>query len=164
MSKIFIAIAFLLSGVVRGQDYLLNNEELIFSFDTKNGKHVMVAKDKNNLYIVYRFGTKNKVEFEFAGKSKESWSKFKYSFYLRGGGSQNEGMDLNYLYFTNDNFKYSIYDTYYAAGRDLNVGIKVTNLKTNKVTDITGVYKTKKGSLDDFRENNLVEIIDETEN
>lgn len=164
MNNLLFVFFFLFFGSKQDKGYLLKNEEAIFSFDTKNGKHVMVAKEKGNLYIVYRFGTKDKIEFEYAGKSKESWSKFKYYFYLRGGGVQNEGMDLNYLYFTNDNFKYTIYDTYYSADQSRSVGIKVTNIKTKKTTDIIGVYKTRKGTLTDFRENNLVEVVEESEN
>ena len=84
-----------------GQSFTLPNEEVIFSFNTQNGKKVTLNKDTANNYVIYRFGTKEKIEFEFPGKSKSSWTDFKYSFYLRGGGTQNEGMDLNYIYFTN---------------------------------------------------------------
>ena len=106
--KTYLFVLFLLfSTIAYGQTYLLKTEELILSFEIKNGKRVVLAKDKTNSYIVYRYGTKSKIEFEFPTKSKESWLKFKYSFYLRGGGTSNEGMDLNYIYFTNENFKYS---------------------------------------------------------
>ena len=164
MKKYLFIILISFSGIAHAQDYLLNNEQLIFSFDTKSGKHVVLAKDKNNLYIVYRLYTGNKIEFEFPDKVKSSWSKFKYSFYLRGGGIQNEGMDMNYIYFINDSFKYTIYDTYYAVGNEFKVGIKVTNLKTNKTSDIKGVHRTIKGTLVDFRDNNLLEITDDSEN
>ena len=117
----------------------------------------MLVKDKANTYIVYRFGTKDNVEFEFPEKTSNSWSKFKYSFYLRGGGIQNEGMDLNYIYFTNKNIKYPIYDTYYSIGEK-----HETDLKTNKSVDIKGDYKTRKGTMIDFRNNNLLEITEET--
>ena len=160
----FLIFAMLISGISYAQNSLPANEQLIFSFDTKSGKHVALSKDKTNLYIVYRFGTADNIEFEFPAKLKESWSKFKYSFYLRGGGIQNEGMDLNYIYFTNDGFKYTIYDTYFAKEQESNVGIMVTNLKTNKTTDVKGVYQSRKGTLIDFRENGLLEIVDDAEN
>jgi hypothetical protein len=161
MKKLYIIIILLFSVHVYGQNFLLKNEEIIFSFDTKKGKRMMLVKDKANAYIVYRLGTKDKVEFEFPEKNQTSWSKFKYSFYLRGGGIQNEGMDLNYVYFTNRNIKYVIYDTYYSIGEKHEVGIKVTNLKTKKSVDIKGDYKTRKGTMIDFRDNNLLEITDE---
>lgn len=118
-------------------------------------------RDTANKYIVYRFGTKDKIEFEFPEKSKNSWKHFKYSFYLRGGGTQNEGMDLNYIYFTNQGFKYVIYDTYFAVGNKQEIGIKIINLETNKITHIKGDTNSRKGTMVDFRDNNLLEIGDE---
>lgn len=146
-----------------GQTFLLRNEEIIYSFDTKKGKHLTLAKDTANKYIVYRFGTKGKVEFEFPEKNESSWTKFKYSFYLRGGGVQNEGQDLNYITFTNKDVEYIIYDTYYSIGEIIETGIKVTNLTTKKTTDIKGDHKTRKGTMSDFRDNGLLEITEPEE-
>lgn len=161
MKGIFIIIALLFfASVANAQGFLLKNENEVLSFDTQNGKHIVLAKDKANAYIVYRYGTKDSVEFEFPQKSKDSWKKFKYSFYLRGGGAQNEGMDLNYLYLTNKDYKYSIYDNYYAVGNKSQLGISVTNLKTSKTVDIKGIAKTKKGTMIDFRDNKLLEIVE----
>ena len=143
------------------QSFTLPNEEVIFSFTTQNGKKVTLNKDTANNYIIYRFGTKDKIEFEFPGKSKRSWTNFKYSFYLRGGGTQNEGMDLNYIIFTNNGFKYVIYDTYFSVGNKKDIGIKIINLKTNKTTKIKGDRKSQAGTLVEFRHNNLLEIGDE---
>ncbi len=142
------------------QNFLLPNEEIIISFDTENGKHLTLAKDKSNNYIIYRFGSKEKVEFEFPEKNKNSWSKFKYSYYLRGGGAQNEAEDLNYIYFINKNVKYTIYDTYRSIGNSKKIGVKVSNTKTNRTTDIKGTSLSRKGSMTDFRDNGLLEIID----
>jgi hypothetical protein len=150
-----------LSNRVAAQKYTLQNEEVIFSFTTKSGKTVTLNKDKENSYIIYRFGTKDKVELEFSEKSASSWQQFQYSFYLRGGGTQNEGMDLNYVYFTNNGFKYIIYDTYYAVGKKQAIGIKIINLSTNKVTNIKGDLKTRKGTMVNFRDNNLLTIGEE---
>ena len=146
----------------RGQHYLLPNEVIIFSFATQNGKQVSLNRDKENKYIIYRFGTKDKIEFEFPDKSKSSWSNFTYSFLLRGGGTQNEGLDLNYLYFTNKGFKYVIYDTYFSVGQIKKVGIKIIDLKTGKTVNIKGTNNTRRGTLVDFRDNGLVEIGEET--
>ena len=144
-----------------GQSFTLPNEELIFSFSTQNGKKITLSKDKAKNYIIYRLGTKDKIEFEFPDKSKSSWTKFKYSFYMRGGGTQNEGMDLNYVYFTNKDFTYVVYDTYISIGNKQSIGVKSINLKTKKTTNIKGKIKTRKGTLVDFRDNNLLEIGDE---
>lgn len=156
---LIVMFLFFFSGA-NSQDFLLKSESGIFSFDTQNGKHVVLAKDKANAYIVYRYGTKNSVEFEFPEKNKDSRKKFKYSSYLRGGGVQNEGMDLNYVYFINKGYKYSIYDTYYSVGNKSELGVEVTNLKTSKTVDIKGVGKTRKGTLTGFRDNKLLEIVE----
>lgn len=82
-------------------------------------------------------------------------------FLSQGGGIANEGMDLNYVYFANGDFQYIIYDTYYAVGDKISIGLKVINLKTNKTTDIAGDPKTVTGTLVDFRDNQLLEPGDE---
>jgi hypothetical protein len=161
MKSILITIVLIISSTCFGQTYLQSNEQLIFSFQTKNHKQVYLVKDTSNKYISYRFGTNDKIEFEYPATGKDSWSRFVYSYYLRGGGIANEGMDLNYVYFTNNGFQYVVYHTYYAVGNQSNVGVKVINLKTNKTIDIKGDSKTRKGALVDFRENQLLEIGDE---
>ncbi|MBO9199548.1 MULTISPECIES: hypothetical protein [Niastella] len=158
MKLTLLAVMLFLSLTAGAQKVLLKNESEIFSFDTQSGKHVVLAKDKDNAYIVYRFGAKDSVEFECPEKNRDSWKKFKYSFYLRGGGVQNEGMDLNNVYFINNGYKYSIYDNYYSVGNKSQVGIRVTNLKTNRIVNIKGIGKTRKGTMIDFRVNKLLEI------
>ena len=161
--NLILVLMLVFSNLIFAQKYLLPNEKLIYSFETQNGKKLVLVKEKNNAYLVYRFGTKNKIEFEFPEKTKASWDKFTYVFYMRGGGIQNEGMDLNYIKFINGDYKYVIYDTYYAVENETSIGIKITNLKNNKTTDIKGKQKTRKGNLIDFRFNNLLEIQDELE-
>jgi hypothetical protein len=157
----FVVFVLLISLPCFGQDYLQPNEEVILSFRTKNNKQMYLVKDKSNRYISYRFGTKDKIELKYPASGTNSWEKFKYSSYLRGGGITNEGMDLNYVYFTNGDFQYIIYQTYYAVGNKRKIGLKVINLKTNKTTDIEGNPKTATGTLVDFRDNQLLEIGDE---
>ncbi|MFT3702630.1 MAG: hypothetical protein QM802_09680 [Agriterribacter sp.] len=106
LSRFLLLVLLGFPCVCLGQNFTLPNEEVIFSFNTQSGKKVTLNRDKANGYIIYRFGTKDNIEFEFPAKSKDSWTKFTYSFYLRGGGPQNEGLDLNYIYFTNKEFKY----------------------------------------------------------
>ena len=160
---LILSIILVFTNLVFAQKYLLPNEKLIYSFETQNGKKCVLAKDKNDKYIIYRFGTKNKIEFEFPEKNKASWDKFKYTFYLRGGGIQNEGMDLNYIKFINDKYKYVIYDTYYAVENESEIGIKIINLKDNTTTDIKGKESSRKGNLVDFRFNEQLKIEDELE-
>ncbi|PVD49765.1 hypothetical protein DC498_23235 [Terrimonas sp.] len=141
--------------------YILSNEQVVFSFQTITGKEVIVAKDTGNKYLVYRFGTGGNIEFEFPGSKEHSWDKFEYSFYLRGGGRQNEGMDLNYLQFTNEGYKYVVYNTYFASDNKSRVGVKVIQLSNNKIINIQGLVKSRKGSLGDFRNNEKIRQGDE---
>ncbi len=101
LRKATLIFLLIINYSVNGQKYILSNETVIFSFNTQNGKVLTVNKDKENKYIIYRFGTKDKVEFEYPNKLESSWTNFKYSYYLRGGGVQNEAMDMNSLEFVN---------------------------------------------------------------
>lgn len=115
-----------------------------------------LCSEKTGKYLIYRFGTKTYVQLEFPkSKDKLSWQEFEYSYWLRGGGAQNEGMDINYLALTIDKAKYVIYDNYYAVGDKHKTGIKVINLATNKTVNING-NKTQKGTLTTFRFNNRI--------
>lgn len=136
--------------------YLRPNEETVYSFETKNGKKMALVKDKNNEYIQYRFGSKNKVEMEFpTERNKESWKKFTYNSYYRGGGKQNSGMELNYLLFTNNGYSYKLYRTYQAEDESYSAGVTVTDSK-GRETDIAGSYKTVKGHLSSLEDNKLI--------
>lgn len=74
--------------------------------------------------MVYRFGKTNAIEMEFPEKTKESWTKFSYSYYMRGGGAGNEGLDLNYLYFIRNDFKYVVFDVYSAVTENRKLELK----------------------------------------
>jgi hypothetical protein len=158
---VIIVLTFLTFNIAHSQNYILPNEELIYSFETLKGKKMVLAKDKTDNYIVYRFGTKIKVELEYPEKTKESWQKFTYSFYMRGGGTENEGMDLNYVCFINNDTKYIIYDNYIAVGNEQKIGVKIIDLKSIKTIDLKANKKTRKGTLTDLRDNNLIKTSEE---
>lgn len=162
MKRIVVILFIICSFKGFCQKYILPNEKNIISFKTKKEKIVTLSKDKNNKYIVYRFGTKGKIELEYPEKNKESWKKFKYSFYHRGGGKMNLGMDLNNVWFIIDEYEYGVFTAYYAGDESdpesFEVGVKVTNLKTKKETRIIGLESSMKGSLYEFQENRLLEI------
>ncbi len=162
MKKHFLFALLLVFSAATAQQFLRPNEEIVYTFQTKNGKTMLLAKDKKDGYLVYRFGKKDKIEMEFGGKDKQSWKQFRYSFYFRGGGKANSGLDLDNLWFVKDGFEYLVYFRY-SAGDDENkastdFGIRVTDLKTQKSVEIPGKENTDKGSLQQFRTNNLVEI------
>ncbi|WP_160140144.1 hypothetical protein [Chryseobacterium sp. c4a] len=155
MKKFLILFALALPLSIWAQ-YLLPNEEVIYSFETKNGKKMILVKDKKDEYIQYRFGNKNKVEMEFPmERTKDSWKKFTYNSYMRGGGKQNSGMELHYLSFKNNGYQYQLYKSYYAEDGSYSTGVTVTDSK-GKETDIPGIYKSIKGNLSSLDESKLI--------
>ena len=157
MKPLLIIIFLLTSSLAKCQNDLLPNEEIVLYFTTNNGKSVMLAKDQDDKYLVYRFGSDKNIELEFPKKNKDSWKLFKYSYYHRGGGPENAGMDLSHVAFTNGDFEYMIYQSYYAESESFEIGIRVENLKTNKSIDIKGDYDSKQGNLHDLPERDLLE-------
>jgi hypothetical protein len=151
--KIFSLFLFVgLSGISYTQNYLQPNEKIQFEFRTNKDKKLVIAQDTNENYLVYRYGTIDSLELEFPENLNESWSKFKFTWYLRGGGIQNEGMDLNYLYFDSGMYRYVVFSEYIARSGKTEYGIKVINLETNKKFIIKAIPKSVKGSLFNFRE------------
>lgn len=136
------------------------NEEIIYAFTTKNKKEVVVVKDTSNNYIKYRYGTRQYIELEFpAENTKESWNKFQYNSYWRGGGKENSGMEIDNLQFTNNGYTYLIYRTYFAENEKQAAGIIITDAK-GKETRINGVPKSIKGCICNLEDTGLIEKTD----
>lgn len=141
-------------------DLCTENEVLLFSFklgDVPKTLSVCVSKTQPD-YIIYRFGTRDKIEFEFPVNKTDSWSKFTYSYYLRGGGAENAGMDMNYLMFENDEYEYKVYEEFIAEDNVTNVGVKITDKSTKKEMDIKGLSNSIQGSLVSLRENKKIKV------
>lgn len=146
--KIFIILFFMLFPIGSYSQFVLANEEVLYSFETGNRNKMVLVKDKNNEYIQYRFGTKNKIEIEFpAERSKESWKMFNYIFYMRGGGKANSAQEIANLGFTNNGFHYVIYSTYFSEKEEIATGILVTDMKNNKTSRIKGIVSSRRGTL-----------------
>ena len=74
----------------------------------------------------------------------------------------NSAMDLITVWFTIDGYEYGIF-SYDRAGDEFSaesfdVGVKITNLKTNKETKIIAIENSIKGSMYQFTENGLIKI------
>lgn len=151
----------LIKDEILDNDLCGKDEDILISFKLADSdKIATICISKLNAdYIIYRYGKPSNIEMEYPDKTDSSWDKFTYSYYLRGGGIDNEGMDLNYLYFENSGYKYEIYQEYDSQSDETSVGITVTNLKTGDVTDIKGDNKSMKGSLIDLRDNNKINIM-----
>ena len=141
MQKTLLLVLFILPQYLFAQ-YVLKNETIIYSFNTQNGKKMVLVKDKENGYIQYRFGTANKIEMQFPKERKiDSWKSFSYNYYMRGGGKQNAGQEIANLMFTNKEYDCLIYQTYFAETEKYETGILVTNAINNKTYRIRGIYK-----------------------
>ena len=103
-------------------------------------------------YLVYRFGTPQKVELDFPKDKDSSFSRFRFYSYLRGGGPENEGLDLNRLSFVKDGTSYQIFEEIGASDPAPSIGIRVTMAKTKKEIVIKGIPSTIKGTLLTLRE------------
>ena len=155
--KLFFLCIYFFIPLNLGAQYLLPNEEVIYSFDTKNGKKMHLVKDKNNKYIQYRFGKPDKIEFEFPKeKSLESWKRFRYNSYWRGGGTQNSGMEIDNLFFKNNGYEYILFRTYHSEGEIYSAGIIIKDRK-GKQTKIFGNYKTVKGCICNLEDTKMIE-------
>lgn len=127
------------------------NETVAFAFQLKNQKWVSVCRDKNDKYLVYRFGTKTKIEFTYpAVLDTTSWQQFSFKYYSRGGGIQNAAMNIAFLTFTNNNTEYEVYDTWTAEENVQHCGVSVSVNK--KSTNMKGLLKTRKNYLQSLTE------------
>ncbi len=96
----WVFISLLLTISVKGQTYLKKNESMVISFQTIDGKKLMLAIDTVNKYLVYRYGTDKHIELEYPNDHHASYDKFKYFHYSRGSGPQNDGEEIYQLHFT----------------------------------------------------------------
>ncbi|MGB4661240.1 MAG: hypothetical protein WBI07_18860 [Mobilitalea sp.] len=137
------------------------DEDVLISFKIADSDKIatICLSKPNSDYIIYRYGKPNDIELEYPDTTDSSWDKFTYSYYFRGGGPDNEGIDLNYLDFENDGYRYKIYEEYDSQSDKSMVGITVTNLNTGEETDIQGDNDSRKGSLTNLRDNNKITIL-----
>jgi len=139
--------------------HLKDGEHLVFGFLTKKGKTLTVAEgkvenDMHATYIVYRYGTKDKVELSFPAEGEMfSPEEFICSIYMRPGGPENAGLDVKSLKFNIKGYKYEVYDEYSAeSSKGRSIGVRVTDMKKKKViADIEGDISTMYGSMVDLK-------------
>lgn len=134
------------------------NEEIIISFSIVGSDKVValcVSKEEPS-YIVYRFGTSENVEFVFPEDLVDSWDKFTYSYYLRGGSRENEGLDLNYLTFEYKGTEYEIFQEYSSDNDSTDVGIRITDLTTYEETILKASKDSIRGDLIELKGNDRI--------
>ena len=130
---------------------LLPNEKALLEFRTIDNDNIVVASDTSFEYIYVKYAKDNKLIFDFPADKTRSRILFDYSYYYRGGGAENEGLDLNYLTFIFENSLYEIYQEYSAVDEKTRCGIKITDLTSGKEKDLESDPATIKGNLNEVR-------------
>lgn len=98
--------------------YCLPNEEVMFSFNTRDHHSGVLTADTSGHYLIFRYGTTKSVELEFpSAKDESSWQQFTYSHYFRPGGRENCGMELNELAFVHDGKTYVLFNNYFSESK-----------------------------------------------
>lgn len=160
---VFFTTLLLGSLTASGQaNYLKSNETTLFSFKTTSGKTLMLAVDKGQKYIIYRFGTAKHIEFEYPKDTVNSFDKFKRFYYVRYGGVANAGTEVSQVEFTNDGFTYKIHEQYFTTedGERCEIGITIVDNRNKiyKTTRINGLVKTMQGSLMELKNSELIKL------
>lgn len=137
-----------------------SSEKNIFSFQTAKNKQCSLSLDTLSQTIIYRFGTSKHIELEVSDNLYDADTVFTYDYYFRGGGKQNCGLDLNTVSFRKDDVRYCIYYNYSAESGKTWMGFDWDNGVTGESGSIRGKLKTMKGSLVDFRFNELIPVIE----
>lgn len=146
-----------ISDSVNSKIYDLSSEKILFSFNTETSGEVSLSLSQEKV-LIYRNTSAGDFLHVFEDDLKDKLPLLTYSYYLRGGGAANAGMDNNYVSFKTDVEEIEIYDEYYAEDTSYTVGLRIKNIKTNKTQEVRGDYDSKKGSLIDFRSNKLIPV------
>jgi hypothetical protein len=147
------------------KDCLCKAEEyVVYSFQTRSNKTASLCVSKNVSasagYLIYRFGTKAKVELTFPADTINSFTQYCFAHYNRGGGKQNAAMYVNSFHFTNGDYTYTLHDDWNSEDDHYAKGIIITNNKTSKSTSLDAKGKAT-GSLWPLVNRNIVKESDE---
>lgn len=138
-----------------------NGETSLYCFTTTKGKIVSVCVGPQQKYLVYRFGTAQKVELQYpAVLDASSWGKFTFASYMRPSmGGTNAGQDLNHLQFASGKVRYTVFCDFSDEGGE-KVGVNV-NLGGGQEVFIKGNPKSVQGGLMELRDNDKVKRSEE---
>lgn len=142
-----LALVAVAAPIVSGKSLCTSNEQIIFSFDTKNAKSLSICKGKLDEYLVYRYGSDSKIELQFPREiDSNSWKNFDFSGMSRAGGKANAGFGAYSLSFGIGISSYSVFQEWDDDEGTYNIGVTV-NVGKNKPIKIVGLKQTQEGSL-----------------
>lgn len=148
---------------IEAYDLVRDSEEIIAKFQLiATGEMVVICTYKETEeYLVVRIGTDSQINFEYPINLEDSWKQFQLHTYLRGGGPGNEGMDLRYLTFQDNNFLYTIYEEYYSEDDSTSIGLRKVNLETGDQQDLEGDYSSLEGSISSLEDNEKIQVVED---
>jgi len=137
------------------------NEEIVFSFllDDQQNKRSTLCIDKSGEYLVFRFGASPSNVIEVTGMRQDTHKAFSYDYYFRGGGKENLGLDLNYLYFADASYQYDLFDEFDAVDESRSIGITIHSLADESSKTYYAADSTIIGSLGAIRDDRFSELI-----
>lgn len=126
-------------------------ETILLRFRVSDGSTVALLEGGSEDYLVLRTGTPDSTLFQFPlDPDDESWDLFRYSFYFRGGGPWNEGLDLNSLTFADGEITYTVFEDYHLADGSMQAGLRI-EYPDGTTTELQAVEGSLEGSLLPFR-------------
>jgi|JI10StandDraft_1071094.scaffolds.fasta_scaffold405914_2 hypothetical protein len=148
----FTIVTLLFSNTVFAQVQSLSSaEEPILLFKTLQGKTISLSQVKNSKALFFKIEKGKQIELQYPQKLNDTTLFFTYSFYLRGGGTANEGMELNYVYFELNNLKYVLFENSHSSDPASIIGLKIIDVKTQHEEVYEALANTIRGSLISLR-------------
>jgi hypothetical protein len=129
-----------------------SHEQEILYLSTENNESLTLSLDTLKNSLVFRFLIDFKPELVVTDDLNDSIPVFEYYYYLRGGGAENAGLDLNYIRFTVDDIDYEIYYEYSAEDDSTGLGFK------DGGSDYPCSLNTMRGHFIEFRFNGLMPV------
>ena len=145
---ILLGLLFCRSVYAQESQHLCNtNEEAVFSFQLENNNWISVCREDSGRYLVYRLGNQHKIELQVpAVLDTNSWKRFTFSGYNRGGGRENAGMHFGYLSFKVKDVIYEVFELWNSQDSIEHCGLTV--MKNYKIINkIIGKLESKSGNL-----------------
>lgn len=148
--QVFLAVFFLfMSSVAIAQN---GGQNLSFAFTTENKGLVKLTFDSGNNELAFAYVPVGSPGILLQDKLDDSIAIFTYTYYFRGGGKVNAGLDLNYLSFIYGLNKYTLYQEYSAEANSTEIGLRISELTSEEEeVEIIGLIEAMSGNLTDFR-------------
>ena len=130
-----------------GTSLCAEGEAIILSFKlSSKDKYASLCKGAAESYLVYRFGTPAKTELQYPETlDNNSWNKFCFFGYSRGGGIENDAMGDYSISFINQNTKYIISQSWRLIDDDYFIGILIDAPGQRYI--LRGTQQSQSGSL-----------------